>query len=83
MKIVKLLVAVLASAGVLAGCGGGSTFSPAPTPGTQNVAKINVATSVATIAADGSTTATITGTLLDSTAYQVDEETPVYPRLKP
>ena len=72
MKIAKLLVALLVSAGLISGCGGGAApFQTPPTSTGSTVATITVSASSATIAADGSTTSTITGILRDKNQVAV------------
>ena len=67
MKIAKLLVALLVSAGILAGCGGGggAPFQTPPPTTSSGVATTTVSASSSTIASDGSTTSVITGILRD------------------
>ena len=67
MKIVKCLGGLVATALLLAGCGGGNTLtgSPGGGGGTSGTATVTVAANPATIAADGSTTSAITATALD------------------
>ncbi len=75
MKFAKLLVTVLATASLLAGCGGGSSFQSAGAGGsTSAVATISVSSSVSTVAPDGSTTAVITGVLRDGSNNFVSGE---------
>jgi hypothetical protein len=73
MKSFKFLAAMLIAAVSLAGCGGGSgtntltgNASGGGTTGGAAVATVSVSTSSAQIAADGSTSATITATVRDA-----------------
>lgn len=72
MKILNLMSAVLASSLLLIGCGGGNTLTGPPggssssSGGGSTVATVTVSSSTPTIAADGSTTATITAVARDA-----------------
>ncbi len=79
MKLFKTLGATLALTLFVAGCGGGNTLTNKTcttncTPGGgQTVASVGVTASAASIAADGSTTSTITATALDANNVAVPQ----------
>jgi hypothetical protein len=67
MKIFKTLGTLLAATLLVAGCGGGSTLSGnGGGGGSSTVAHISVAATPANIAADGSTSATLSATVTDT-----------------
>ena len=70
MKILKLICTALASSLLLVACGGGNTLTGPPggssSGGSSSVTAVKVHASPATVAADGSTTSSITATALDT-----------------
>ncbi|HUO95779.1 MAG TPA: Ig-like domain-containing protein [Steroidobacteraceae bacterium] len=79
MNLFKSFGVSLAAALLLAGCGGGNTLSGSSGGGggggTSAVAKVTVIASAPTVAADGSTSSTITATALDANNVAVANAT--------